>query len=306
MTQAGPARESRPSLGLFPVVEGVYGLDLNLLGLPCYGACYVVRGTQAVALVEVGTSHAVSRILEGLDLLGIPCEAVRFIVCTHVHLDHAGAAGELARRMPNAQVVIHSRSHRHLADTTRLLAGVAEAVGPLFPLYGTVIPVPPERLLPAEEAQLDLGGGVRLVALPTPGHSRDHVAYEAPHAGLLFTGDAAGVSLLGHSLVRPVTVPPAFEPEAMLQSLERLRARRPRALCFTHYGVSWEPEGVFDRLEALLRDWDVLAHTAGPHVAAEAVYRANLPPDGTDSPEIWHRIAEMNRSGFLRAYTRGS
>ncbi len=287
---------------LFPVADRVYGLDLNLLGIPCYGACYVVQGDPEVALVEVGTSHGVSRILEGLELLGISRDAVRYILCTHVHLDHAGAAGHLVTFLPRAQVVIHSRSHRHLVDPSRLLAGVEEAVGELFPLYGTVRPLPADRLFSAEGACLDLGGGVRLLGIPTPGHSRDHVAYEAPHSGLLFTGDAAGVSLLGHTLVRPVTVPPAFDPEAMLRSLALLRARRPRGLCFTHFGVCWEPEQAFERLEMLLREWDALARTAGAHVAAEAVYRANLPPDGTEPREVWRRIAEMNRLGFLQAY----
>lgn len=295
-------REQGGRPALFPVADGVYGLDLNLLGLPRYGACYIVRGEREVALVEVGTSLAVPRILEGLESLGIPPDAVRYIVCTHVHLDHAGAAGHLVSLLPRAQVVIHSRSVRHLVDPSRLLAGVEEAVGELFPLYGTVRPLPPDRLLPAEGACLELGGGVRLVGIPTPGHSRDHVAYEVPHAGLLFTGDAAGVSLLDHTLVRPVTVPPAFDPAEMLRSLALLRARRPRGLCFTHFGVSWEPEQTFGRLEAMLREWDTLARTAGPHVAAEAVYRANLPPEGTEPAELWRRIAEMNRLGFLQAY----
>ena len=292
------------SASIFPVADGVQGLDLHLLGLPRYGACYIVQGADAVALVEVGTSHAVPRILEGLDRLGIPREAVRYIVCTHVHLDHAGAAGHLARILPGAKVVIHSRSHRHLVDPSRLLAGVSEAVGTLFPLYGTVEPLSPERMLAAEEIELDLGGGVRLKAIPTPGHSRDHVAYEAPHAGLLFSGDAAGVRLPDRSLLRPVTVPPAFDPAAMLWSLEFLRARRPRGICFTHYGVSWEPESVLERLEATLREWDSLARSIGPELAAEAVFRANLPPDGVEPAAIWCQIAEMNRRGFLEAYKR--
>ncbi len=103
--------------------------------------------------------------------------------------------------------------------------------------------------------------------------------------------------------MRPVTVPPAFDPEAMLHSLALLRARRPKGVCFTHFGVSWEPEQTFERLKAQLREWDALARKGDPYLAAEAVYRANLPPHGTEPAEVWRRIAEMNRLGFLQAYT---
>jgi len=286
----------------FSVAPGVYGLDLGLLGLEAYGAGYVVRGKEGVALVEVGTSLCVPRLLAGLEALGVAPEEVTHILCTHIHLDHAGAAGHLLEHLPRAQVAIHSRDHRHLAQPARLLESVAQAVGRLFPLYGEVHPIPPERLLPGEELRLDLGGDMLLEAVPTPGHSRDHLAYFLPRLGLLFPGDAAGVSLFGHRFSRPVTVPPAFDPSAMLRSLETLRALRPVALCFTHFGRHDDPEAVFDRLEETLRRWDELARTAGVEVAGDAVFAANLPPPGSEPASLWQAIAEMNRRGFLLAY----
>lgn len=287
----------------FPVAPGIDGLDVGLLGMPSYGACYVARGPAGAALVEVGTSLCAPAILDGLETLGVPRAAVTHILCTHVHLDHAGAAGHLLESLPQARVAIHSRDHRHLVDPSKLVAGVREAVGPLlFARYGSVRPVPPERLLPAEELILDLGGGVRLEAVPTPGHSKDHVAFFAPHAGLLFTGDAAGVSVLGHTLQRPVTAPPAFDPQEMVRSIERMRALRPAALCFTHFGLHTDPAAVFDHLEETLRRWDELARTAGLAAAGAAVLAANLPPPGVEPQEVWRSIAEMNRRGFLQAY----
>ncbi|MGB9723217.1 MAG: MBL fold metallo-hydrolase [Chloroflexia bacterium] len=285
-----------------PVAPDVYGLDLGLLGMAEYGAGYIVRGKEGVALVEVGTSLCVPRILAGLETLGIAPEEVTHILCTHIHLDHAGAAGHLLEHLPRARVVIHSRDHRHLAQPARLLESVAQAVGTLFPLYGEVRPISPERLLPGEELRLDLGGGVRLEAVPTPGHSRDHLSYFLPHLGLLFPGDAAGVSLFGHRFSRPVTVPPAFDPIEMLRSLGVLRALRPAALCFTHFGRHDDPEAVFDHLEETLRRWDELARTVGVEAAGDAVFAANLPPPGSEPAALWQAIAEMNRRGFIQAY----
>ncbi|MBN1954890.1 MAG: MBL fold metallo-hydrolase, partial [Anaerolineae bacterium] len=240
----------------------------------------------------------------GLEALGIDRAAVTHIVCTHVHMDHAGAAGHLLEHLPNASVVIHSRDHRHLADPARLVASVQEAVGPLFARYGEVRPVPPGRLLPAEELRLDLGGGVRLEAVPTPGHSKDHLAYFAPHAGLLFVGDAAGVSVLDHTFLLPVAAPPAFDPAAMLRSLEVMRALQPAGLCFTHFGLRTDPPVVFDRLAATLRRWDEIVRERGVAAAGDVVYEANLPPPGTPPEDVWRYLAEMNRRGFVLAYER--
>ncbi len=286
----------------FPVAPGIDGLDNGLLGMAAYGATYVVRGSEGVALVEVGTSLCVPRILAGLEALGVAHQAVTHILCTHVHLDHAGAAGHLAEALPQAMVAIHSRDHRHLADPGKLMASVKEAVGPLFARYGQVRPIDPARLLAAEELRLDLGGGVRLEAVSTPGHSRDHVAYLAPHAGLLFCGDAAGVSVLGHSLLRPVTVRPAFDPVEMLRSIDTMRALHPAGLCFTHFGRRDDAAVVFERLEVMLRRWQELVHTEGLAAAGQAVLEANLPPAGTEPAEVWRQIAQMNRQGFVQAY----
>jgi glyoxylase-like metal-dependent hydrolase (beta-lactamase superfamily II) len=277
-------------------------IDTSLLGIPAYGATYVVHGADGVALIEVGTSLCVPPILAGLEALGVDRAAVTHILCTHVHLDHAGAAGHLVEYLPNARVVIHSRDHRHLADPGKLVASVQEAVGPLFARYGEVRPVAPERLLPAEDLVLDLGAGVRLEAVPTPGHSKDHVAYFAPHAGLLFTGDAAGVSVLDHTLQRPVTVPPAFDPAAMVRSIETMRALNPAGLCFTHFGLHPDPPAVLDRLAATLRRWEEMAREKGVEAAGDAVYAANLPPPGIEPEEVWRYIAEINRKGFMQAY----
>jgi len=289
----------------FPIAPHIDAIDNHLLEMDGYGVTYFVRGTDGVALVEVGTSLCVPPILAGLDTLGIDPAAVTHIVCTHIHMDHAGAAGHLLAHLPNASIVIHSRDHRHLADPAKLVASVQEAVGPLFARYGEVRPAPLGRLLPAEELRLDLGGGVRLEAVPTPGHSKDHIAYFAPHAGLLFTGDAAGVSLLNHTFLLPVAAPPAFDPPTMLSTLDVMRALQPAGLCFTHFGLRTDPPAVFDQLAAVLHRWDEIVQEKGLEAAGDVVYQENLPPPGTPPEEVWRYLAAMNRKGFVMAYEGG-
>lgn len=287
----------------FPVAEGIHGIDLGLLGLPEYGATYVVQGRKGVALVEVGTSLCVPRILDGLEELGLSPDAVTHILLTHVHLDHAGAAGHLLTHMPQADVVLHPRSHRHMVDPSRLLAGVEEAVGPqLFPLYGEVRPLDAQRLLPAEGLHLNLGGGVRLEGIPTPGHARDHVVYFAPHAGILFTGDATGISVLGHEFLRPVTAPPHFDLERTLESLELMRRLGPAGFCFTHFGCRDDVDDVLNTLRETLLRWDRLICSDGPSGAQSAILADMLPPPNAPHKDFWRGFAEMNLRGFYMAY----
>lgn len=290
---------------IFPVSSEIDGIDLGLLGLDRYGATYVVRGSEGAALIELGTSMTVPRLLAGLAALGVTREAVTHLLLTHVHMDHAGAVGHLLAHLPRAQVVIHSRSHRHLADPTRLRAGVEAAVRELFPLYGEIEPVDPTRLLPGESLDLDLGGRVRLEALPTPGHSPDHLAYFAPVQGVLFTGDAAGVSLFAHQWLRPVTAPPAFDLEASLQSIEKMRQLRPLTLAFTHFGLRGDPEVVFDRLEEMLCRWDEWMRSRPREEAEQDIWAELQPPSEVQAADIYYHFAEMNRRGWLASYEQG-
>lgn len=287
---------------VFSVVPGVDAVDVGLLGLSRYGTTYVVRGTQGTALVEVGTSLCVARLLAGLQALGVSPEEVTHILLTHVHMDHAGGAGYLVDRLPQAQVVIHSRSHRHLVDPTRLRAGVQEAVGEMFPLYGDVRPLPPQRLLAGENLRLDLGAGVTVEAVPTPGHSRDHLAYFLPHADLLLTGDAAGVSLFEHRWLRPVTAPPAFDLELALRSLEAMRALGPTRLGFTHFGVRDDADAVFCMMEGLLHRWDRVVRSEGPRKAQSLIWPELLPPPDVSGGPLWREFAQMNLRGFYLYY----
>lgn len=223
-------------------------LDNGLLDTVGFGSTYVVRGDE-LAIVETGTSRCAPYVLDGLRQLGHDPAAVRHIVLTHIHMDHAGGTGTLLKAMPDAQVYIHSRTARFLVDPSELLRSAERALGSLFPLHGTVEPVPAERIQPADDLRLDLGRGVVLRAIYTPGHSQDHLAYYDEASGCLFTGDSIGVDIAVSDYVGPVTPPPGVNLAAQRETFAKLRSLEIETLLFSHFGPAAEPpRAVIDRL----------------------------------------------------------
>jgi len=147
-------------------------VDVEQFGVPGRGAAYIVQG-EGLALIETGTARSAAILraaLRGRDL--------RFIFVTHIHLDHAGGAGYIAADHPEATVVASPRAIPHLIDPTRLIRGVREASPELFPLYGEPGPIPEERLHPASDSEVfDLGGGIAIEAVNSPGHAPHHVSF---------------------------------------------------------------------------------------------------------------------------------
>lgn len=238
------------ALSLREVHPGVWFLDVEQFGVSGQGGVYLLPGSPA-AVVEAGTSLARDRILAALDELRVPRSDVGWIFLTHIHLDHAGGAGALLQELPAARVVVHGRGVRHLVDPSRLVASVKEAVRDRFPLYGTAVPIPADRLHAASDREVLLGGGFRIQAVDTPGHAPHHLCYFVLGEGLLFTGDAAGLYLDG--VLIPTTVPPSFDLELSLASLERLMELEPRLLLFTHFGPG--SPALLPRYADLLRAW---------------------------------------------------
>jgi glyoxylase-like metal-dependent hydrolase (beta-lactamase superfamily II) len=224
---------------IIPIDDTIAAIDHDLLGMPGIGVTYVVRGdADRVALIETGTSLTVPATLAGLDQLGIPRAAVQFIICTHIHMDHSGGAWALAAALPNADVFIGSTVASFLADPERLLSSTRRAIGEaLWPRQGDMRPLPPERLRPSEGLELDLGRGVTLRAIASPGHSADHIAFFAQHNGALVAGDSCGVAMPLYGVgPRPVTPPPGFDLAAQIATYERLRTLPLQHLLVTHCG----------------------------------------------------------------------
>ena len=183
-------------------------------------------------------------------LAGVEAEP-RALLLTHIHLDHAGASGVLARRFPELRVYVHEVGAPHVIDPSRLLSSAERLYGAdMERLWGEVAPVPAERVTA-------LAGGESVEGLDVhyaPGHARHHVVYLDPEPGAAYCGDVAGVRVPPSDLVAAPTPPPEIEVEAWLESLEMVRGLAPRRLCITHFGASDDVDGHLGRVERWLRE----------------------------------------------------
>lgn len=288
--------------------EHIAYLDNGLLDTPGVGSTYVVRGDE-IAIVETGTSRCASNVLDGLRRLGVNPREVRHIVLTHIHMDHAGGTGTLLPHMPDAQVYIHSRTAKYLVDPTDLLASAERALADLFPLHGGVDPVPADRIVHADELNLDLGRGVVLRALATPGHSPDHVSYWEASSRSLFTGDAIGISIGAAHFNGPVTPPPALNLPAQRETFDTLLQLPIDTLLFSHYGPGdRDPRA---QIEQLRERWElIVAIVRGQwedgNVDMAAVVRQMFPNLDRDSRSAAMVVGwiEMSVRGLVVAFER--
>lgn len=232
------------------VLPNLFIVDIDHFGEPGLGGAYILVDKEA-ALFDSGTSLAKARILQALHTLHVSQDAVRWIFLTHVHLDHAGGAGVLLPELPKATVIAHARGAKHLVDPTKLLSSTKEAVGARFRFYGTAAPIPKERIYsPADRESFSLGN-LHVQVIDTPGHAPHHLCFYIPEWGLLFTGDAVGLYIKGQLL--PTTVPPSFDLEQSLATLDRLAELNPQKLLFTHFGPG-EPK-LIEKYRSLLLGW---------------------------------------------------
>jgi glyoxylase-like metal-dependent hydrolase (beta-lactamase superfamily II) len=242
--------------------HGITAIDTGFQR-PFFDASHLVVENRRAAFVDVGTNLSVPGLLAVLEAKGIGPEAVDYVILTHVHLDHAGGAGEMMRRLPVARLVVHPRGARHMIDPSRLVAGASEVYGSeaVRRTYGELVPVDPGRVLEAPEGFVLEIGGRPLAFLDTPGHARHHVCIWDEASRAFFTGDTFGLAYreLASSrgpFIVPTTTPVQFEPEALRASIERLLAHRPRAMLLTHYsrveGVERLAVDLVARVEALV------------------------------------------------------
>ena len=191
---------------------------------------------EATALVETGPKSSVTNVIEGLEKAGV--ERLDWIVLTHIHLDHAGAAGTLAQRYPEAKVAVHPVGAPHLVDPSKLWSSASRIYGAdMERLWGGIDPLDADRVVEIGDGEtIELGSSTTLRAIETPGHAWHHHAYLEEASGIIFTGDALGVSPRGISGFRPATPPPEFKLEVALESIRKLRDSGARELWLTHFG----------------------------------------------------------------------
>ena len=245
------------------IAPGVVELDTLLGGWQRVTAGYLVEGPAPV-LVETGSQSSVPALLAALAEQGVDADDLAGVAVTHIHLDHAGGVGDVARAFPKAIVYVHEKGARHLADPTRLVSSAAMVYGPLLDsLYGRLDPTPPERIhVLADGEDIDIGGGRRLTTVDSPGHAKHHLALHDSDSGILFAGDAVGVRLPDAGILRPSTPPPDFDLDSALTSLRRFADRRPAGVALAHYGLVPEPLATLDEAGETLRRWAEVAEAA--------------------------------------------
>ena len=217
---------------------GVIEIDTLLGGWDQMTAGYLITGPRPV-LVETGSQSSIGTLLGALDDLGVSAADLAGVAVTHIHLDHAGGVGDVARAFPAATVYVHEKGARHLVDPSRLVDSAARVYGPLLDsLYGRLDPTPPERLhVLADGEEIDVGDGRSLRAIDSPGHAKHHLGLIDSASGLLFAGDAAGVRLPDGGILRPATPPPDFDLDQALASLQRFADHQPAGIALAHYGL---------------------------------------------------------------------
>jgi len=233
--------ESAPGAAFEDLGHGITAIDTGYVR-PRFDASHLLVENGRAAFVDVGTGHSIPLLLGALEAKGLPPDAVDFVIVTHVHLDHAGGAGELMRRLPGARLVVHPRGARHMIDPTKLWAGASAVFGEEFVRnsYGEPVPVDPARVVEAGDGFTLEVGGRPLRFLDTPGHARHHFCVWDEASRSMFTGDTFGLSYPELSSPRgrfilPTTTPVQFEPEALVASIDRLQSYLPAAMLLTHY-----------------------------------------------------------------------
>jgi glyoxylase-like metal-dependent hydrolase (beta-lactamase superfamily II) len=236
--------------------DRLHCIDLEFQGSPSVIAAYLLRAGDEYALIETGPGSTIPALLAGLEALSVDPEQISAILVTHIHLDHAGAAGALLLRFPNAHLYAHEIGVPHLLDPSRLLASARRIYGDMMEtLWGDIEPVPPGRITALDDGDIVTVGKHDLHSLYTPGHAFHHVVFHDPERELVITGDAAAVRLLGFLTVRPPTPPPDIDLEAWRASIERIRALDPRTIALTHFGPFTDVDRHLDDAERLLVEW---------------------------------------------------
>ncbi|WP_233508345.1 MBL fold metallo-hydrolase [Spongiactinospora gelatinilytica] len=245
----------------------VYEIDTRMAGYSGITAGYLILGDRP-CLVETGTSTSAPIVRDSLAALGVGPDDLATVVVTHIHLDHAGGVGDIARFFPSAEVVVHEKGARHLADPTRLMASAKMVWGDrLDTLFGELSPTEASRIRAlGDTGAIDLGAGRTLSSHYSPGHAKHHVGLIDSATGDLYVGDAAGVYLPETGDLRPATPPPDFDLRTALDSIALFGDLQPQRLLFSHYGPVDDVTTTLERSAEELRVWVDLtkqAHSAG-------------------------------------------
>jgi glyoxylase-like metal-dependent hydrolase (beta-lactamase superfamily II) len=286
-------------------------IDLLHLGHPQVIASYLVEGAEP-AIVDCGPTTCIEALERGIEAHGLALQDVRHLILTHIHLDHAGAAGVLVRKHPGLRVHVSEIGAPHLVDPSRLERSARRLYGEDFDfLWGELAPVPEENVDVIGDRVLGLD------AWPTPGHASHHVSFLSPD-GLCYSGDATGVVIAPATFVAPVAPPPDIDVGAWEATIDSIEERKPARLCLPHWGVVEDVPSHLAELRAQLRTWSDRVRggaTAEEFVLAATADLEAASDEGTaesylQAAPLWQSYAGLRRywekQGILVAPDKGS
>jgi len=279
----------------------VWYYDTGYLGHEHLIAAGVIETDDGLLVVDPGPTTGLATLTEKLEADGYDWADVHALLLTHIHLDHAGAAGTIVGRAPDVQVFVHERGAPHMARPERLLASARRIYGDdMDRLWGAFTAVPEANLTALTGGEsLTLGGRTLQIAY-TPGHAQHHVSFLDEATGTAFIGDVGGMRVTGSDTILPVMPPPDVDLAAWHESIKAVRAWSPEVLFLTHFGPQTDVDRHLDVIDARIEDF------------AEAV-RATLPQlDDTDrdavaqsfSDEIIEAMRDETDEAYWSAYER--
>lgn len=303
----------------FPYDNGISAVDSGYVR-HLHAAIHFIVENGRVALIDTGTNESLPHADWVLGQLGLGADAVDYVIVTHVHLDHAGGAGAMMKAFPRAQLVVHPRGARHMADPSKLIAGAAVVYGAaeVRRLYGDILPIDATRIVEAShEMVVTLGGTRELLLLDTPGHARHHICIVDRKTRAAFTGDTFGLSYReldtnGRQFVFPTTTPVQFDPEALHRSIDLLMSFNPKTMYLTHFGELRDVEHHAASLHRLIDAHVEIAKRAGPpepdrqariranlaHLLVDEVERFGCSLGPAEVLELWATDLELNAQGL--------
>ena len=285
---------------------------------PRFDAAYLVVEQGRGAYIDTGINASLPRLLGELEMRGLEVGDVDWVILTHVHLDHAGAAGALIEALPNARLVVHPRGARHMIDPSKLVAGASAVYGAaqVRETYGELVPVPAERVIEADDGHIVNLAGRELLCLDAPGHARHHIVIRDPASACFFTGDTFGLSYREFDNARgpwilPTSTPVQFEPDALKTSIARMLDHDPPGMYLTHFGRVGDVSRLAAELELQIDAMVAIGHR---HAAASdrharitadlaELYLARVQAHGCDLPptkvrELLEVDIELNAQGL--------
>lgn len=275
---------------------GITRIDSGMIR-PGLAALYLVESDGECALVETGTHHSIPAVLTLLEQRGIGLQQVKYIIPTHVHLDHAGGVGGLMQHCPAATLLIHPKGARHMIDPAKLIAGATVVYGEarFKELYGEITPVPESRVQTMADGATVALGQRSLSFYDTPGHARHHFCVRDSLSNGIFTGDTFGLAYpmlttQQGPFIIPTTTPVQFEPEALKDSIRRLLQLQPARMYLTHYGMVEHPAALGDSLLQQIDDYVELVNSA-----------KDTPPEQRED----YLVEQLSRYTFARAREHG-